>query len=282
MANIRLGQVNYLNTLPVYHALEDGIVPFTGQLVKGPPTMLNRMFLEGDLDVTCISSVEYARNVEQCLILPNLSVSADGPVQSIFLFSHVPVTELEGKKVNLTSSSSTSVALLKVLFDHYYHVTANYQTVPPDLEEMMASADGALLIGDDAMRAHLKVCREKLPYHITDLGEAWKQFTGEKMVFALWVINKPFALAHPEQVNVLCDALWQAKAYTAEHPSGLFEKARRRSGLPFEILEQYFKTISNDFNQDHRRALLTFYDYCYKSALIEERVRLTIWGEEGV
>lgn len=282
MAKIRLGQVDYLNTLPVYHALEDGILPFDGQLVKGPPTMLNKMFLEGKLDVTCISSVEYARNAEHCLILPDLSVSADGPVRSIFLFSHAPVTELDGKKVCLTSSSATSVALLKVLFDHYYHVEAKFITVPPNLEEMMSSADGALLIGDDAMRAHVKVQQENLPYHVTDLGEVWKQFTGEKMVFALWVIKKEFAMEHPEDTEALCNTLREAKAYAAVNMPGLLKKGRRRTGLPPEILEEYFKTISNEFTEDHRRALLTFYDYCYKSGLIEERVRLAVWGEEIV
>ena len=40
---------------------------------------------------------------------------------------------------------------------------------------MMAEGDGALLIGDDAMRAHLRVKQEKLAYHETDLGKAWKQ-----------------------------------------------------------------------------------------------------------
>ncbi|RYD02060.1 hypothetical protein N752_26785 [Desulforamulus aquiferis] len=91
-------QVDYLNCLPVFHALEDGILPFEGELIKGTPTMLNKMLLEGELDVTALSSIEYARHVDKCFILPNLSVSADGPVHSIFLFSHVPVTELEGKK----------------------------------------------------------------------------------------------------------------------------------------------------------------------------------------
>lgn len=282
MAKIRLGQVDYLNCLPVYHALEEGILPFDGELVKGPPTMLNKMLFEGNLDVTALSSVEYARNVDQCYILPNLSVSADGPVQSIFLFSHVPVTELEGKKVCLTSSSSTSVALLKVLFDHYYHVEANYVTLPPDLDSMMASGDGALLIGDDAMRANLRVQQENLPYHVTDLGEVWKDFTGERMVYALWVVQRDFALENTEEINSLCKTLAEAKEYAIANRDGLFKKSRRRSGMPLEVLEAYFGTINNEFNEEHRRALLTFYDYCYKSGLIEERVRLSVWGEEGV
>lgn len=282
MARIRFGQVDYLNTLPVFHPLEDGILPFDGELVKGPPTMLNKMLLEGQLEVASISSVEYAKNIDKCMILPNLSVSADGPVKSILLFSHVPVTELDRKKVCLTSSSATSVALLKVLFDHYYHVDANYITVTPNLEKMMAEGDAALLIGDDAMRAHLKVLQEQLPYHVTDLGDVWKQFTGESMVYALWVIRKDFAKAHPADVDALCNLLVEAKQISQDTMPVLLKKSRRRTGLPMDYLEDYFKTVNNEFEEAHRSALLTFYDYCYKSGIIEERVRLSFWGEEDV
>ncbi|RYD02059.1 hypothetical protein N752_26780 [Desulforamulus aquiferis] len=149
------------------------------------------------------------------------------------------------------------------------------------MDKMMSCADGALLIGDDAMRANLRVKEEGLPYHVTDLGEVWKQFTGERMVFALWIIKKDFALEHPEEIDLLCKTLVEAKEYAAANYDGLLKKARRRSGLPMEVLEEYFQTINNDFDEGHKRALLTFYDYCYKSGLIEERVRLSVWGEEG-
>ncbi|GAB6157801.1 menaquinone biosynthesis protein [Desulfotomaculum varum] len=280
MARIRLGQVDYLNTLPVFHAFEEGLLPFNGELVKGPPTMLNQMLFAGRLEVASISSIEYARHIDKYMILPRVSVSADGPVKSILLFSHKSVTELDGKKVCLTSSSATAVALLKVLFDHYYHVEANYVTMPPNLDNMMAEGDAALLIGDDAMRAHLRVKQEQLPYHVTDLGEVWKQFTGERMVYALWVVRKDFAREYPAEVQALCGMLAEAKHIAGENMPALLEKSRRRTGMPLDYLDEYFKTINNEFETDHRRALLTYYDYCYKSGLIEERVRLSVWGEE--
>ena len=45
---------------------------------------------------------------------------------------------------------------------------------------MMLKADGALLIGDEVILAHQRVKEKHLPYQVTDLGDAWKQFTGEK------------------------------------------------------------------------------------------------------
>ncbi|HHW42307.1 hypothetical protein GFC01_07170 [Desulfofundulus thermobenzoicus] len=280
MAAIRLGQVEYLNCLPVYHALEEGLIPFDGELVKGPPTSLNRLFLEGNLHITPASSIEYARHPDRCIILPRLSIAADGRVASILLFSHLPVTELEGRKVLVTTSSATSVVLLRVLFEHYYHVEVEFCPAPPDLTTMMAMGDGALLIGDDAMQAHQQVIQQGLPLLVTDLGQAWKDFTGEKMVYALWLIRRDFAEAHPEETTALAELLFQARQVGMADLPALIQKARRRTGLPLPVLEDYFTIIRHDFDESYRRGLLTFYDYAYKSGIIEERVRLDIWGEK--
>lgn len=282
MVRIRLGQVDYLNTLPVFHGLEDGILPFDGELIKGSPTAINQLFLEGRLDVASISSIEYARNIDKCMILPQLSVSAEGPVKNILLFSAVPVTELDRKRVLLSPEAETAVGLLRVLFDHYYHVDAKLAYLHASLSKMLESADAALLVGDEAIRTHLQVVQGQQPYHVIDLGEVWKQFTGEKLVSGLWVVQKDFAREYPEQVQVLCELLLQSRQHAQENMSVLLKKGRRRTGLPTEVLEDIFNTVNNELTEHHRRALLTYFDYCYKSGLIEERVRLAIWGEEGV
>lgn len=283
MAMLRLGKVDFLNCLPVYHAMEEGLLPLDAHLLPGPPTKLNRLFLAGELDITPISSIEFARHADKCVILPNMSISSDGPVASVLLFSKVPPTELDGKKVCLTSYSATSVVLLKILFQHYYHVDVEYFTSEPDLNAMMGQADAALIIGDGAMQATCRVREEKLPYYITDLGEAWKQFTGEKMVFALWVIRRAFAKENPAEVDRISDVFYQSKILGMDNVATLVEKGRKRTGLPQEMLQEYFvRNISHEFGEDYRRALLTYYDYAYKSGLIDERVRLTVWGEDVV
>jgi chorismate dehydratase len=281
VSRLKLGQLDCINCIPFYHALEEGLIPLEAELVKGPPNRLNKLFLSGKLEAALISSIEYARNSESCLILPGLSISADGRAASIILFSKLPVTELEGKSIYLTKSSATSEALLKVLFDHYYQVEVEFKTVPPDLDNMMKKADGALLIGDDAMAAHQRVKDLKLPYHVTDLGEAWKQFTGEKMVFALWVVQRSLAENNPEAAALICRTLQESKKFGLRNYAALIEKAQLRSGLPLEVIKDCFETVRNDFNEEYRRALLAFYDYAYKSGLIDERIKLRFWGEDS-
>lgn len=281
MSGLRVGQVEYLNCLPVYYAIEKGLVTFDGKLQKGAPTMLNRLFLEGALDVTPISSIEYARNPDKCIILPNLSISADGRVASILFFSKVPITELDGKKVYVTTSSATSVVLLRILFEHYYHVDVEFCPARPELAEMLNGGEGALLIGDDAMLAHRQVINENWKIIVTDLGEAWKDFTGEKMVYALWVVRKELAKEQPEKVGELVRVMMQSREVAMAEPGKVLKEAHRLTGLSYPVLEDYFNIIRHDFDAEYRRGLLTFYDFAYKSGLIEERVQLSVWGENN-
>jgi chorismate dehydratase len=53
----------------------------------------------------------------------------------------------------------------------------------PDIEKMLDSCDGALVIGDPA----LKVDRRK--YHTLDLAEEWIRYTGKPFVFAFWAVR---------------------------------------------------------------------------------------------
>ncbi|MFZ5644392.1 MAG: menaquinone biosynthetic enzyme MqnA/MqnD family protein [Bacillota bacterium] len=275
---IRLGQVDYLNCLPVYHALEEGLLEFGGNLIKGPPATLNRMFLEGTLDATPISSIEYAKNSESCIILPDISISADGRVSSILLFSRCPVTELEGKSIAVTTSSATSVVLLRILLEHYFHVDAEFIPHDPDLEKMLQKADASLLIGDDAMLAN-HMAAEKDNLLITDLGEAWKQFTGEMMVYAVWVVRKDFARENPDEVQNLSKLLMASKEIGMKNINPIIKKANKKTGLPYPVLEDYFKTILYGFDGNYQKSLSLYFDYAYKSGIIEERAQINVWGE---
>lgn len=281
MSRLRIGQVDYLNCLPVYHALEEGLLSLNAELVKGMPAHLNKLFLQGDLDVTPISSIEYARNMDSCLILPDLSISTDGRVSNTLFFSKLPVTELEGRKVSLTDTSATSVVLLKVLFDHYYHVDVQFETSPPDFDQMMARSDGVLLTGDEAMLAYQRVKEEHLPYHVTDLGEAWKEFTGEKMVYVLWVVQKADFNNRFDKIEQVKNVLQESKTIGLNQKPAIIAKACEKTGLPLNLIADYFENISYDFDENCRRALLVYYDYAYKSGLIDERARLHVWGEQG-
>lgn len=280
MSVVRLGQLAYINCLPIYHALEEGLLPIEAELVKHPPAKLNAMLLNEQLEAGPISSIEYARHEDKYVILPDLSISADGRVMSILLFSKVPVTELEGKKVCVTESSATGMALIKILFDHYFQVDVAYETAAPDLGNMLSRADGALLIGDPAMLASREVAEKGLPLQITDLGKVWKDLTGLRMIYAVWVARRALVNENPGIVEYISKTLIDSKNIGLSQLPAIYAKAQRRCGLPPAIIEEYYDIIEYRFDQKSRKALLTFFDYAYKSGLIDNRVKLSVWGEK--
>ncbi len=282
MSGLRLGRVDCIKCLPVYYALEEGLLPLPAELVKGQAKRLNKLFFSGKLDLTPMSPTECARHADRCLVLPDLSISSAGRSANVLLFSRVPVTELERKKVCLNRSSAAYMTLLKVLFDHYYQVDVQYKTTSAGLDKMMAKADGALLVGPEAMLAHQRIKDAGLPYLVTDLGEVWQQFTGEKMVYAVWVTGKEYAGGKAQAVNLVCEALVKSREIGLSRMPDLISRAQRESGLPRHLLEDYFDTMRCGFDADYRRSLLTFYDYAYKSGLIEERVKIRVWGEDYI
>ena len=115
---LRVGRIRYINCFPVYSAIERGIVPLAGDLVDGVPTQLNRLMAAGEIDVSVVSAVEYARDAHQFLLLPELGITSDGPVRSVMLFSKRDARDLGGRRVVVSKSSMTSVHLLELLFEH--------------------------------------------------------------------------------------------------------------------------------------------------------------------
>src|SRR5687768_17065323 len=119
----RVGHIEFLNCLPLYHGLvHDGAV-LDMELTKGTPTELNRLLIAGALDVAPISSIEYLRHADELVLLPDLTVSSDGPVGSIALASRRPAAELGGRTVALTNTSATSQVLAKIVLAERYGVT---------------------------------------------------------------------------------------------------------------------------------------------------------------
>src|ERR1043165_6650513 len=152
---MRIGRIPYINCYPVYGAVDRGIVPLAGQIVDGVPSELNRQMADGKLDVSVISAVEYARDNKRYVLLPDLAISCDGPVRSVVLFAKRPASELTGRRVLVSRSSMTSVALLELLVENVWDARPAY--IPSDAELTDVARfndeehDAWLVIGDAAL-----------------------------------------------------------------------------------------------------------------------------------
>ncbi|HEX2034033.1 MAG TPA: menaquinone biosynthesis protein [Chloroflexota bacterium] len=251
----RVGHIQFLNCLPLYYGLVHHDAVLDMELTRGTPTELNRLLLRGELDVAPISSIEYLRHADELVLLPDLTVSADGAVKSIALVSRVPAAELHGRRVALTTTSATSQVLTEIVLGERYHVTPQYFPCPPQLDEMLARAEAALLIGDPALVA---LWQPPPGLRCYDLGEEWYALTGQAMVYAVWAVRREYAAREPELVAAVLESFRRSLRYSVAQVHQIAADAARWESLPAEVLENYFRTLRFEFGPRYQAGLLEF------------------------
>ena len=255
---MKIGRIPYVNCYPVYGAIDCGVVALDAELVDGVPTNLNRRMAAGELDISVVSAVEYARDSERYLLLPDLAISCDGPVRSVMLFSKRPASELTSRNVIVSRSSMTSVALLELLFENVWHSSPRF--VPGDAEisdvvsDDSADADARLVIGDAALVLGSDH-RQRYPY-VYDLGQSWKEWTGQPFVFAVWVAQRATDV---KDALVAHAGLIASRNWGLQHLSELAERAHQATGVERKVCAEYLSGLDYGLSYPHLAGLTEFY-----------------------
>ncbi|GGO04405.1 menaquinone biosynthetic enzyme MqnA/MqnD family protein [Saccharibacillus kuerlensis] len=272
---LQLGRILYTNVWPVYHYFDPSSLSFPATTRTELPAVLNRLLLEGELDMSPVSSFAYGMAAHKFLLLPGLSVSADGPVKSILCFSKRPFDEAVHGRIALTNTSATSVNLLKIIAEKAYGAKPEYVTCEPDLEKMLEHADAALLIGDHAIRADWA----NSGYVVTDLGVEWKAWTGKSMTFAVWTVSKEAASRYPERISELTEALVASKLQSMKDLTPVAKEAQSRLGGELEYWNEYFANLNYDLTRERLDGLSLYFRYAREMGLLPETVDIEIWTD---
>lgn len=251
---LRLGHISYSNCIPVHALLLDRSSPSWIELRRGIPSELNRELAAALVDVAPSSSIEYARHAERYRLLPGLSISADGPVESILLETDRPLEELDGAEVALPTASATSVVLLRLILERKLGLAPHYRWFEQSTgaDPLREGAAAALWIGDLALRRALAA-----PGHYVDLGAEWKSWTGLPFVFAVWQVA-----AGPEkddELRRLHALLLESRAYFEARPDELADRFAASHHLEPARLARYWRTLDFTLGAELQEGLLHFY-----------------------
>lgn len=255
---MRIGRIGYINCAPVYGAIDRGIValPPRAELVTGTPAELNDLLVAGELDLSVISAVEYARHAKELVLLPELAISCDGPVRSVALFSKRPVTDLGTHTILLSASSRTSVALLALLCKDVWKIAPKFAEARAEAQDLDALAalphEAVLVIGDAAL-----ALAERGTYpHRYDLGAEWKAWTGLPFVFAVWAARR---VADPAAVQRGHQSLLASRAWGLAHLDLLAEDAAGATGVALTACREYLGGLDYAFTYKHLAGLTDFF-----------------------
>jgi chorismate dehydratase len=266
---MRVGRIPYINCYPVYGAIDRGIVPIAAELVNGVPTALNRQMADETLDVSVISAVEYARDATKYLLLPDLSICSDGPVRSVVLFSKRPAAELQGRRVLVSRSSMTSVALLELLFENVWDARPAFVPSNSELVDVARFGeedhDARLVIGDAALHLWSRLRSPELYAHdesITqyryayDLGSEWKRWTDLPFVFAVWVAQRTAPVSDALAVHA---SLIASRDWGLQHLETLAAQAAIATGVNKTVCLEYLSGLDYGLSYRHLAGLKEFF-----------------------
>jgi chorismate dehydratase len=181
MSPLRISAISYLNTAPLMWDFDHGEAGSEFEISYTLPSACARALEAGTADIGIIPAAAYAQ-VPRLIVLPGVAIASRRPVRSILLVSRVPIDQI--RTVALDTSSMTSVALTKILFEKWLGGGRAFTPMAPNIDQMLVDHDAGLLIGDPALQI------DRSRYHTLDLAEEWIRHTGKPFVFAFWAIRQ--------------------------------------------------------------------------------------------
>jgi chorismate dehydratase len=253
---IKLGQINFINCLPVNLPFQICKQSFDSRfefsLTEGVPSVLNTSLRQNLIDIAPISSFEYLTNKALYALVPGLSITSFEQADSVILClkKNLPIREV--KEIFLTNKSASSVNLLKILLQEYWHLDLSSIKFTV-FNEDPGDCSAKLLIGDEALKQKFL----HNDFDAIDLGTIWHEYSSLPMVFGLWTFNiKADCYLDLSMRDSIINLLNSCRDQGLDKffPD-LIVEAYRQTGLPKKILANYFKNLNYDFNSSHQKGL---------------------------
>jgi chorismate dehydratase len=197
MTRLRISAISFLNTVPLMWDFEHGTAGTDFEISYTLPSLCAADLQAGKADIGIIPAAAYT-HIPDLAILPDVTIAARRPVRSILLVSKTPIEEI--RSIALDTSSMTSVALTKVLFERWFGTGRTFTPMAPDLDAMLREHDAGLVIGDTALQV------DRTRYLTIDLAEEWIRFTGKPFVFAFWAVRRAALAGGPADLASIFQA----------------------------------------------------------------------------
>lgn len=235
--------VSYLNTAPFVYGLRHNNPLTSGwNYSLAIPAVCAQKLLEGNCDVGLVP-VAILPKLGEYHLIGDTCIGADGAVDSVVLLHDVPLEEIT--QVALDYQSRTSVNLCRLLMRDYWKKDVEYIDTQSDVHKYAEGTTAAVLIGD-------RVFEHASEFgYVTDLSQAWKDWTGLPFVFAVWASRKKMPAAFTESFN-------NQVGLGLLHMDEVIEEARAKYP-PYFPVENYLRNkISYTLNDRARQGMETF------------------------
>lgn len=234
MNKLKVSAVSYTNSKPFVFGLMHSDILDKIELSLDIPSACALKLIENQVDIGLVP-VAALLQIPNYHIISDYCIGANGAVDSVFIFSNKPISEI--KTLKLDSQSRTSNNLARVLIKNYWKCT-------PEFVEHQ-NADAFVQIGDRTFGK-----KDQFLFHY-DLSEEWFKFTGLPFAFAVWAANKPISESFKSEFN-------------AALKFGLEQRDRVLNDLKsvdnFDLSDYLMNKIDFNLNEDKLKAIKKFHD----------------------
>ncbi len=213
---------------------------------------------EHDLEAAFLSPVDYARESSDYHIIPNVAVSSRMPSNTIVLHFKEGLKSINTLAVHPTSTSE--IVLASILLGEQFDVRPTIVPAMGSLDQMLRSADAALLVGNAALK-HAHVSENRI-----DLVEEWHDMTDLPYVHGFWCVReagmtKPDILAIQEACDTGVSVIKDIAQAEAANIAPLFSS---------DSLKQYLEHFSYLFSDEEQDAVMEFLRYAFYHGILPD------------
>lgn len=264
---IKLGSVPFLNVKPLIYPLEERLIDHDFEVSYTPPANLSNMLFEKKVDLGLIPVAELLKRGIYSIV-PNISISSCGKVDSVILITRMEMKRIGTVAVDVRSQSSA--ALLRVILEIFNKLTPTYVNREPN-NKFLDGVDGGLLIGDTGLRF------KYFPphgYRVFDLGEIWTTETGLPFVYAVYAVNNGVVLGKSLR------ALGAAKSIGLKNVERISKIESEKLGFGEEICLRYLtERIKYDLGEKEMKGISAYSKFLGELGEIEKIPNLQIYSE---
>jgi len=178
-----VARIPYLNAEPYYASWDQ----LPGTSVDLVPRRLGEEARAGNVDAGLMAAADWFSLEKEFERVGALGIACTGEVESVLLLGRRPVHALGAARVVLTTESSTSAALIRILLERRFELTGvRYERGDYRDPRQIPDGEAWLVIGDPALAAR-RLAPERI---VLDLGQAWAEWTGLPFVYALWTARR--------------------------------------------------------------------------------------------
>ena len=218
---IKVARVPYMIAEAFYNDMERRGLQLNEILPSGVAPALRN----GEIDAGPVPLVESFQLGDEFEPVSGFCIASTEKANSVLLYSTLPVEELTGARIGVTSEAGTSLQLLQVL------LLSKYKVQPEAYVPMEDPYDAFLVTDDQGLRRR----RGARGYpHRYDLGEEWFQWTNLPFVYSRWVARKDM---DPKDALLLEDTLYVGLEMGVEEMFHESEPRERLLMLPKDIVE---------------------------------------------